>query len=433
MDRHHSWKFLIKKGGYLAAPLLLFLLFPLNVLAGVPVVADLFVTDVTPVSFSVVWSTGDEACTADLNVYVDENGTTAVSGLGITPHPVLSEDQTIRTAAEDNGVMKVMVTGLEPDTTYYFRTASTSKDSGDLTIYPDTAEPCIFVTTQSGISRTFDDNGDIKPFSNDVLIQPCYLSDGSTPATGSLLIVTIPGTNYPLSAFVGGGVDFPYAIVDLNNAFSSDSGSNVNLGGTETLTLLNARGTNGNSVVNVNLSHSDEVCELAEGEPNLKAGWNFVSMPLVPENSDLETALASIWDNLLSILTYNNLEDSWHQYDKNSLFPWLNNLTSVQSGVGYWIEVDSDCLLTINGSIPVDPVNLYAGWNLVGYRSLITLTREFATASIDSSLVSILSYDSVLDHWYQYDKNSMFPWLNDLENIQPGKAYWIQISEDIDW
>ena len=90
--------------------------------AGIPDVSHVMVTDVTTVSFSVIWASS-EASTADLEVYEDAAGTIAVSDYVITPHPVNNGDAAIQTAAEDNGVMKVMVTGLEADTTYYFQTA----------------------------------------------------------------------------------------------------------------------------------------------------------------------------------------------------------------------------------------------------------------------------------------------------------------------
>ena len=103
---------------------------PITAIADVPEVSHVMVTDVTTVSFSVIWATS-EGSTADLDVYEDAAGTVLAAGALITPHPVndTAMADTIRTAAEDNGVMKVRVTGLDADTTYYFRTATTSKST----------------------------------------------------------------------------------------------------------------------------------------------------------------------------------------------------------------------------------------------------------------------------------------------------------------
>ena len=72
------------------------------------------VTDVTPRAFSLVWLV-DQAATCSAKVYSDPVGQEPVAGLTITSesagHP----------PAEQNGVMKVNVTGLTPGTTYYFQ------------------------------------------------------------------------------------------------------------------------------------------------------------------------------------------------------------------------------------------------------------------------------------------------------------------------
>jgi len=120
------------------------LVLPVAAYGGVPEVNHVMVTDVTTTSFSVIWA-ANEASTAGLEVYADENGSSQIVDAVITAHPIECGDETIKAAAEDNGVMKVMVTGLEPDTTYYFMTITTSKSSLDTT-YDPSAAPFIPVT-----------------------------------------------------------------------------------------------------------------------------------------------------------------------------------------------------------------------------------------------------------------------------------------------
>ena len=213
--------------------------------ADIPVVNNVMVTDVTTVSFSVIWSSS-EASTADLDVFQDADGTSPVPDTVVLPHPVNDPAMasTISEAAENNGVMKVMVTGLQPDTTYYFQTITTSKSTTDTTYSPSSA-PLTAVTTESETVRTYQNGDDVLPFSNDIIIEPCYLDDGSTPADGSLLIATVAGGNNPITAFVGDGVDSPYALIDLNNVFSREMFENLDLEQGENLTLVNFRGING--------------------------------------------------------------------------------------------------------------------------------------------------------------------------------------------
>ena len=123
--------------------------------AGQPTVSHLRVTDVGPLSFSVVWISS-EPSTCSLRVY-DEHRK-ALSGVKI-----LSESS-LYPPAEDLGVMKVRVSSLEADTTYYLRTVTISKADGKLTVYPK--NPVCVRTEKSAI-----------PVNNLVLAQKIYFKE----------------------------------------------------------------------------------------------------------------------------------------------------------------------------------------------------------------------------------------------------------------
>src|SRR3990172_940104 len=97
------------------------ILFAQSAWAGVPVVSEILVTDVTDRSFAVVWN-ASEASTASLNVFDGPDCTNPTQGISITSHPVLSPDPSVKNAikmaAENNGILKVQVTGLQSATEY---------------------------------------------------------------------------------------------------------------------------------------------------------------------------------------------------------------------------------------------------------------------------------------------------------------------------
>ena len=410
------------------------LVLPVAAYAGAPEVSHVMVTDVTTTSFSVIWA-ANEASTANLEVYEDEFGTELAADLLITPHPIESGDDTIKTAAEDNGVMKVRATGLAPDTTYYFMTITTSKSTEETTDYPDAA-PFISVTTESETVRTYESGGDVLPFSNDLIIEPCYLDDGTTYAEGTLLLATVAGGSYPITAFVGDGVDSPYAIIDLNNVFCRDTDKNLDLSQGPNLTLLNFRGMAGNSIVTHVVPLDELLSEVKPPEFGLKAGWNFVSFQLEPGDTDLETVLAPIIDKISSIWAYDSENDHWFRYDWRPDAPWwLNDIENVHALVGYWLLIEEDTSLTVNGSFVTDEsISLNEGWNLVGFRSIEQRNLMDATDPISDKINAIWSYDLSSDHWFRYDWCPDAPWwLNDLQYIESGKAYWIDVSEDCEW
>jgi hypothetical protein len=222
--------------------------------AAAPVVSNVTVTDVTPVSFSVVWA-ADQPSTPNLNVFVDAGGTTPAAGISVAPTPIESGDSAIATAAENLGVMKVRVTGLLPDSIYYFQTKTTSKGNpGDQTLYP-AAAPMAQVTTESRVVRFKTVGTDEVPFTNDLIALDCDVA-------GALLMAQVQGSAYPVSSFAGDGVAAPFAYVDLNNVFSNAAHENLALGGGESLVLKKVKGIQGIESANFAVPTNTELAQL---------------------------------------------------------------------------------------------------------------------------------------------------------------------------
>lgn len=213
----------------------------------VPSISEVTVTDVTTKSFSVVWISS-EASKPDVKVFDDPEGQHATEGITLTPHPIEGKNTEIVTQAEDNGVMKVRITGLMPEHTYYFQTVTTSKITGEITHYPG-ATPFLSVTTEKATTREKSSGDSIVPFSNNLLIKEFYLEDGKTPASGTLAVVNLEGASYPLSSFIGDGVVSPYAVFDLNNIYSAKNRASIEVAGGEILLLNNYRGIPGKTSV----------------------------------------------------------------------------------------------------------------------------------------------------------------------------------------
>lgn len=197
--------------------------------ASAPEVKDITVTDVTPTSFSVIWSS-DQASTGTLKVFDDEAGTIPTAGITIAPqspnHP----------PAEDIGVMKVTVTRLSPNKTYYFQTSTTSKSSSQTTLAPASA-PFRAVTTE--IEQTV--------VSNDILAKRVFQVDGVAPANGALLVGSVTGAHYPITGWVADGFPSPFAGVDLNNLYSASTHKSLELVGGEAIEFWGFGGLLGQS------------------------------------------------------------------------------------------------------------------------------------------------------------------------------------------
>ncbi len=409
----------------------LFLLLPVTAMAG-PEVKDFLITDVTPSAFSVVW-TSSESSRIDypyMNVFNDPNGLDPALDIEITPFPVVSGSGVIPVIAQEKGVMKVRVAGLQSNTTYYFQTFTTSKSTNETTFYPENP-PFLSVTTEEKIERDRVSVDEDVPFSNDLIIAECYLEDGVTPAEGTLLIATVEEGNYPVSAFVGDGISPPYALIDMNNIFSRNSHKSLDITQNTNLTLVNFRGISGNALITYTVPEDVGLSEVKTPAPMLLEGWNMISFQLEPSDTSTDEVLAPIWDKFVSIWEYDTQLDKWFRYDRDGP-SFLNNLFDLHAGKGYWLVLSGDSSLRIKGQISDDPVPLRQGWNLVGYHSLESWGIPGVMEDVEFVLDTIWGYEAAYDTWLRYSPLGP-PILNDLEWVVPGKAYWIITTGQAEW
>jgi hypothetical protein len=210
------------------------------------------ITDVTPKGFSLVWVANQEA-SCFVNVYSDPDGENLIKkGLNI------ADESAGYPLAQQNGVMKVRVYGLQPETTFYFRVITTS-DEGVL-VEPRTGP---LPSVQTEISSEI--------VNNDVLAHRILLNDGkSTPAVGALLLVEVEGADYPVTGWVDENLAAPWALVDLNNLYSGDSHTNLELNekGGESIILTSIGGLMGFRRLNVQAPEETGVIQTLDPPPD---------------------------------------------------------------------------------------------------------------------------------------------------------------------
>lgn len=185
----------------------------------------LWVTDVTPRSFSLVWTTNGPA-SGSANIYADSEGNQPMEGLTITDasneHP----------PAGENGVIKVTISGLNPNTTYYYEYVTTSSEG--VLVEPASGE---LPSVQTEITSVV--------VNNVTIVHRIVQSDGLTPADGALLLVEVEGGNYPVTGWVGVGVASPMVLAYLDNIYSAVTHQNLQLYGGEDIILTSIGGAIG--------------------------------------------------------------------------------------------------------------------------------------------------------------------------------------------
>ncbi|HBG08227.1 MAG: hypothetical protein A2075_13290 [Geobacteraceae bacterium GWC2_58_44] len=206
-----------------------------------PETVSVQLTDVTPSSFSVAWMT-DVPAVPDVELFADAAMATRLSN-GTTVTPMPDAPPMVADAARSNGIMKVRVSGLSPDTGYFVRTVTRDPAAAGSVNY----SPLMQVTTAKEVLpyRPAAD-GTLPAFSNDLLTMKVFLRAGAAaeqPGLGALIILSSGAAAYPVSAFAGAGVSAPGGALDLANLFGPELTSYLVRGGERVLLSVYRGGT----------------------------------------------------------------------------------------------------------------------------------------------------------------------------------------------
>jgi hypothetical protein len=158
---------------------------------------------------------------------------------------------------------------------------------------------------------------------------------------------------------------------------------------------------------------------------SFNAGWDLISLYKQPADTDIGTVLAAISGKYISVWSYVN--GSWKVYDPNN--PGFSDLTTMEAGSGYWINMTEAANANIIGSVPTTSLSLKRGWNLVGYNSSTSQAVADALASIAGNYVSAWAYMD--GNWKVYDPAN--PGFSDLTTMEPGYGYWINTTKACTW
>ena len=178
--------------------------------------------------------------------------------------------------------------------------------------------------------------------------------------------------------------------------------------------------------LNGNASDTAYVTVMVDGGRDviaLAAGWNLISLDRTPDDAALEVVMGSLAANNLQYAI--GFDQGVTLYDPTG-FPFLNTLTSVQDGFGYWVKVtESDTLRVQGQSIEAGYLPaLDAGWNLVAY----TAENDASPGSYLADLLASdnLEYVTGFDGGVEvYDPNGL-PFLNSLTALRNGFGYWVK-------
>jgi len=167
----------------------------------------------------------------------------------------------------------------------------------------------------------------------------------------------------------------------------------------------------------------------------LHQGWNLISLPLIPNSTDLETVL----ELMVKAQSFADVVDSVYYYDASTR-EWkvyipgvINEIDSMEDGKGYFIRMKAYDVLIIQGrEKPVPPATppvymLYQGWNLIGFKEI----SEMGVSTYFTTVPSEILNSAVIFGWNSSNQEYYTVWVGGTQfsTLKPGEGYWIYVIE----
>jgi hypothetical protein len=152
----------------------------------------------------------------------------------------------------------------------------------------------------------------------------------------------------------------------------------------------------------------------------LVAGWNLISLPLIPLDSSINGVLADILDNVISVWHYDAAAKRWYSFTPGA----SSDLTWMKDGEAYWINMKAAQNLTLAGTqVPkgtkVPPTyDVVAGWNMVGFKS---------TANNVTAADYLKGIEPVRIYYFEGGVWKLIP-TPFSEFMKPGLGYWVAFT-----
>jgi parallel beta-helix repeat protein len=163
----------------------------------------------------------------------------------------------------------------------------------------------------------------------------------------------------------------------------------------------------------------------------LYPGWNLISVPFIQSDTNLGKVLSSITGSYTAVQRYNasTSSDPW-EHNCSLKPPHLNDFNDIDHLMGFWIYIikPEGVLLEYSGTQPTSnqTIQLYPGWNLVGYPSLTSHNRTegLNNLTFNTLVDAIWTYNATTQKWKEIGSSDYF----DI-----GRGYWIHANTKCEW
>jgi hypothetical protein len=196
----------------------------------------------------------------------------------------------------------------------------------------------------------------------------------------------------------------------------------------------------------------------------LMPGWNLISLPLIPDDSDIDNLLGSV-TGVESVWYYDAATAEWLVYTTSDA---PDSLTTMETGKGYWVYMNEEAFeysAPLDYGLPQTPApikfsytgqvlepasvpptyNLQEGWNLIGLHSerSQSVSLYLRPVTVPQQVwASLLQYDNYISFQLgDMEKEAeegeggaeiylgCFKTLLETDEMDPGKGFWVYLVE----
>jgi uncharacterized repeat protein (TIGR01451 family) len=183
-------------------------------------------------------------------------------------------------------------------------------------------------------------------------------------------------------------------------------------------------------------NNADQACITGEEGADIHTvdlveGYNFISLPLIPQNSTIPgDILSGLSINSGTGVAYWTGGDAgeWLVYDPGD--PPSANLLTMEDGKAYFIDMIGGGTITYTGyeisaPPPATPpyYDLVEGWNAIGVTKVQPIAASVYLAAVADDYHIVYGYDAATDLYFQVGTPGH-------EFMQPGLGYWIAMTDE---
>jgi hypothetical protein len=184
---------------------------------------------------------------------------------------------------------------------------------------------------------------------------------------------------------------------------------------------MKAKATNGVGATNEDVNNVQVDNTYGIG---LQPGWNLISLPVMPYNTDINALLAGLPVKQVSTFVWEGgalVQKIWT--------PGFSTFSTMVDGQGYWIEMNQASTLMVQGlwapgpGQPLPSYSVSAGWNMIGYTPMgpanVKTVNDYLSPDLGTTISAMYGFNPF---------TKLYTIMLGTTGMDYGAGYWLAVT-----